>query len=237
MNFLVIASLVVAFTVLIGALLAALMVGLARAVKTEQVNAQEDRKNYNPSVTLGHNVPVGGEYQEQLKQARKQAAWQAANTPRGGNLGIGSVGDKKQPTAIEAAKSDPMTAVRIARFHGWNGARTGVTKAASVEVVAKAPSETIAPEKSAADLVPGVDYPVVEITDDMIPAEIRKARIANAKAKSAAAKALKASSPQVVQPVTAAGQAPVNDAELASPSPSQTPPASTGQGGDACRRS
>lgn len=231
MNFLVIASLVVAFTVLIGALLAALVAGLDRAVKSEQVNAREDRENHNPSITLGHNVPVSGDYQDQLKQARKQAALQAANTPRGGNVGIGSVGDNKQPTAIEAAKSDPMTAVRIARFHGWSGVRTGITVAAPVEVAAKAPSETVAPEKSVADLVPGVDYQVIEITDDMNPAEIRKARIANAKAKSAAAKALKAAGPQVAPPVAVAAQVPVTNAEPVSPAPGQVTPATTSPGG------
>ncbi len=42
------------------------------------------------------------------------------------------------------------------------------------------------------ELVPGKDYPVIEITDDMSPDEMRKARIANSKAKSAAMKAAKA---------------------------------------------
>jgi hypothetical protein len=40
--------------------------------------------------------------------------------------------------------------------------------------------------------VPGKDYPVLEITDDMSPDEKRKARIANSKAKSAAMKKAKA---------------------------------------------
>jgi hypothetical protein len=227
MNFLVITSVVVALTVLVGALLAGLMVGLERVVRKESSTQQKDRENRNPAVTLGHDVPVTGDYQEQLKQARKIAARQAASTPRGGNLGIGTVGDRKQPTAIEAAKNDPVTAVKIARFHGWSGARTGVTVAATAEVAVKAPSETIAPEKSAADLVPGVDYPVIEITDDMDPAEIRKARIANAKAKSAAAKALKAAGPQTIQTAPTAVQAPVQGTEAV---PAQSAPASAGTG-------
>jgi precorrin-3B methylase len=53
-----------------------------------------------------------------------------------------------------------------------------------------APTQTAPPAKSAGDLVQGKDYPYIEISDDMAPAEIRKARIANAKAKSAAIKAL-----------------------------------------------
>jgi hypothetical protein len=231
MNFLVIASLVVAITLLLGALLAVLMAGLDRAVKNERVSAREKLENYNPSVTLGYDLPVSGDYQEQLKQAKKLAAIQAANTPRGGNRGIGTLGNKNQPTAIEAAKSDPVTAVNIARFHGWNGAREGVTAPTPADVVAKAPSETVAPEKSAADLVPGVDYPVIEITDDMPPAEIRKARIANAKAKSAAAKELKAAGPQIVEPTAAAGQVPTRDAEPAGPDSGQAISAAASQGG------
>ncbi|MCI0397791.1 MAG: hypothetical protein L0322_23040, partial [Chloroflexi bacterium] len=49
-----------------------------------------------------------------------------------------------------------------------------------------------APAKRAEDLVPGKDYQEIPITDDMSPEEVRKARIANAKARSAAVKALKA---------------------------------------------
>lgn len=222
MNFLVIASVIVAITVLLGVLIAVLMAGLDRLVKNEREKAQEDRESRNPNITLGHDIPVSGDYEKQLKEARKLAALQAANTPRGGNLGIGSLGNQKQPTALEAAKNDPVTAVKIARFHGWSGARSGITSTATAAAVAKAPSETVAPEKSASDLVPGVDYPVIEITDEMSPAEKRKARIANAKAKSAAAKALKEAGPQASQPVVAAAPSPSGDAVPATAEPVAT---------------
>ena len=62
--------------------------------------------------------------------------------------------------------------------------------------------------------VPGVDYEVIEISEDMEPAEIRKARIANAKAKSAAMKAFKEAGGQIGQtaeaPVAAPQQAPTS---------------------------
>ena len=107
----------------------------------------------------------------------------------------------------------------------------GIVAATPVEVTAKAPSETVAPEKSAADLVPGVDYPVIEITDDMIPAEIRKARIANAKAKSAAVKALKTARPQVAQPVATPTQAPVKEATVTAQESTTAAPAVISSGG------
>ena len=84
-------------------------------------------------------------------------------------------------------KSDPLTAVKIAQFHGWQLLHTGAKVTASPEVAPKkAPTRAVESEKSADDLVPGVDYSFIEITEDMSPAEKRKARIANAKAKSAA---------------------------------------------------
>ena len=46
--------------------------------------------------------------------------------------------------------------------------------------------------------MPGKDYPFIEITEDMSPAEKRKARIANAKARSAAVKAQKEASQTTV---------------------------------------
>ena len=68
--------------------------------------------------------------------------------------------------------------------------------------------------------MPGEDYEVIAITADMLPAEKRKARIANAKAKSAAVKALKASAPvAAATPVQPQADAPVADAAVAAPAP------------------
>ena len=91
-------------------------------------------------------------------------------------MGVGHLGDVRLQTASQRLEADPVTAVKIAAYHGWEGARTGFTAAAPVAApVAAAPAT---PAK--VELVPGKDYAVIEITDDMSPAEKRKARIANA---------------------------------------------------------
>jgi hypothetical protein len=160
-------------------------------------------------LTLGLEIPTDAEFTEQLKAARELAARRAARMPRGSNLGIGKIGPENQPTAFDGAKVDPVTAVKIAKFHGWQLLHTGAQAAAASETTTKtAPTRTVEPEKSVDDLEPGVDYPFIEITDDMSPAEIRKARIANAKAKSAAVKALKAA------PSTAPATAPAEEEKV-----------------------
>jgi hypothetical protein len=76
------------------------------------------------------------------------------------------------------------------------------------------------------ELIPGEDYPYIEITDDMDPAEKRKAKISNSKAKSAAMKALKASGALDVPapaPVAAAAPAPVAAAPAVA-TPANVPP-------------
>jgi len=76
--------------------------------------------------------------------------------------------------------------------------------------------------------VPGKDYQVIEITDDMIPAEIRKARIANAKAKSAAIKAVKtggqATPAQAVSASEVVTEAPATPAAGAAPASVKSEP-------------
>ncbi|MFZ0544464.1 MAG: hypothetical protein WAM60_03465, partial [Candidatus Promineifilaceae bacterium] len=65
--------------------------------------------------------------------------------------------------------------------------------------------------------VAGVDYQMIEITDDMSPADVRKARIANAKAKSAAFKAFKESGAAAALPVEEAAPAPAAQPVAAAP--------------------
>jgi hypothetical protein len=75
--------------------------------------------------------------------------------------------------------------------------------------------------------VEGVDYPVIAITDDMSPDEVRKARIANSKAKSAAFKAFKeAGGAAAVQPAAAQ---PAAAAAPAAPASAAAPAAPAGQ--------
>lgn len=192
---------VILLPILIGGLLAWGSLGFSTAVETTNEAVEEIGKGYNPSVTFGHEVKVDAEPEEMLKEARLEAARKAASLPRGANMRIGHKGHVNLHTAGEALADDPMTAVRIAIHHGWDGARTGAVEA----VAAPAAAVTAAPTGKI-KLVPGKDYQVIEITDSMSPDEKRKARIANSKAKSAAMKAAKAAGVPAASP--AAGGVP-----------------------------
>ena len=203
MNVIVITSLVVAGTVMFGALLAVMFRGFNSAVVNERQAAEEEKSGYNQSLTYGYKIPVSANAQIQMKAARKEAARRAALTPRGANMGIGQANGGAVQTAYQGVKDDPITAVKIASIHTWEGLRSGSAFTPG-QTVTHADAVTAPPAKSAKDLVPGEDYEVIEITDDMSPAEKRKARIANAKAKSAAVKALKATGAAVPATATAA---------------------------------
>jgi hypothetical protein len=209
MNVIVITSIVVIITLLLGALLAVIVRVFSRSVTEEQLAVEAEKNSINQSLTMGLEIPANAEFSDQLRAARNLAARQAARMPRGSNLGIGKIGPENQPTALDGVKSDPVTAVKIAKFHGWQLLQTGAQVAAATETATKkAPARAVEPEKSVDDLEPGVDYPFIEITEDMSPAEIRKARIANAKAKSAAVKALKAA------PATAPATTPAEEEKV-----------------------
>lgn len=209
MNVIVITSIVAVITLILGALLAVIFHAFSRAVNKEQSAMEAEKNRFNESLTMGLKIPADAEFSEQLREARKLAAQRAARMPRGSNLGIGKIGPENQPTALDGVKADPVTAVKIAKFHGWQLLHTGAQAAAAPETATKkAPTRTVEPEKSVDDLEPGVDYPFIKITDDMSPAEKRKARIANAKAKSAAVKALKAA------PTTAPATAPAEEQKV-----------------------
>lgn len=184
----VIAVVIVVVTIVAGMILAAGSAQLDGAVKQTQLAISNKDEGYNLSVTLGHRIPVEADLEVQLKEARLLAAKRAAALPRGANMGIGRLGNPLLKSAGRGLESDPQTAVKIAAFHGWDGAKSGVVVAAPVA----APVAAVGVSDGSVKLVPGKDYPVTEITDGMSPAEKRKARIANAKAKSAAMKAAKA---------------------------------------------
>ena len=199
-----IAVVIVFLTILVSAVLALAVSQLDKAVTAGATKSENQVKSYNPAVTLGYKIPVQGDYDTQMKEARQLAAKQAAATPRGGNMRIGNLREQagKQPTAFDGVKNDPLTAVKIAAIHGWDGLRTGMVVGAPAPVAA---SPTAAAPIGSVELVPGKDYPVIEITDDMPDDEKRKARIANSKAKSAAMKAAKASGqPGASAPIAAA---------------------------------
>ncbi len=187
---LVIAPLIVIFTILFGGLIAWVTAGVDTAVKKNYEEIETKDKGYNQRMTFGYRVKVEATPEEQIKEARKQAAIQAANTPRGANMRIGS-GSLATAGKKEALERDPWSAAKIAQHHGWDGAQTGaVVVAAAPGAVAAAPGAAAPTGKI--ELVPGKDYEYIEITDSMSPDEKRKARIANSKAKSAAMKAAKA---------------------------------------------
>lgn len=191
MNAFTIAGLVGIGIILVGILIAVSMVWLSKLVTHNQLTLTAEQTAYNPAVTLGHQIPLDASVEEQRRAARKEAAQRAAALPRWGNFGIGSQGNSTLRTASQNLTADPQSAVRIAEFHTWQGARTGIPAPGQAEAPVAVAAAPVVATKSPEDLKPGVDYPEIEITDNMSPDEVRKARIANAKARSAAIKALK----------------------------------------------
>lgn len=194
MNVFTLAGIIGIVVILLGVVLALLFTWLSQAVKSNMlaVDTAKSGSQYNPAQTLGHEIPLDANVPEQLTEARRLAAAEAARRQRGANMRIGPAEMAPLRTASQELTADPLTAVRIAAFHTWQGARTGpppVSGAAPAAPAkaAAAPVKTKSPD----DLVPGVDYPFIEVTDDMSPDAVRKARIANAKARSQAVKQLK----------------------------------------------
>lgn len=193
MNLVIIIAIVGVGVFIVGALLAVVSRSFNQAVVREQQAADEEMRSYNAALTYGHKIPVEADTQAQMKAARLEAARRAAALPRGANANIGR-GNGKVRTAYQGVEDDPVSAAKMAAIHTWEGLRSGASFSPA-QTVTHASAETAPPTKTADDLVPGKDYEYIEITDDMSPAEKRKARIANIKAKSAAVKALKASAP------------------------------------------
>ena len=193
MNVFTIAGVVGILVIFLGIGLAFLFVKLSQAVTNSQLALETERASTNPSLTLGYEIPVNADISEQLAVARKIAARKAASLPRGANMRIGRLGNTNLRTAGKAIEQDPFSAVKIAAFHTWQGAKSGPPLGGTPQEapVARQAAQT-APTKRPEDLVPGEDYPFVEVTDDMAADEVRSARIANARARSAAVKALKA---------------------------------------------
>lgn len=202
---------VILVPILLGGLIAWGSASFSKTVDRTIEEVDNIGKGYNPAVTFGHEVKIDGDPKEMLKEARLEAARKAAAMPRGANMRIGRKGFENLRTAgdIKALEDDPVTAVHIAMHHGWDGARTGAVAApAAVAAGSAAPVGKIV-------LVPGKDYPFIELTDSMSADEKRKARIANSKAKSAAMKAAKAAG--VPAAVPAAGGVPAAVAPAAAP--------------------
>jgi hypothetical protein len=201
--------LVIFLVLLAGMLLAFLFSRLDKTVVTTRATMVAEERMYNPAVTLGHKIKVDADYEDQLKQARVEAARKAASLPRGANSRIGRAGHSTLSTAGRNTQNDPLTAVRIARFHGWDGARTGIP-AGGVPAGGLAPAVSAAPAAAGtASAAPaGIAPPtLIPITPDMPPEEVRKARIANSKAEAAYNKALKAAASGAPAPAVAGAPA------------------------------
>ena len=186
----VIGSLVIFLTFALGALMAFLFSRLDRAVIDNSAAIELQEKRYNPALTMGYDINSQASPDEQVAEARKEAAKMAAALPRGANSRIGYSEQPGGKSASTGLDHDPWTATKIAEFHGWDGAQTGIPSGGVPVAPVAAPA--VAAPAGKIELVPGKDYAYIEITDDMSADEKRKARIANSKAKSAAMKAAKA---------------------------------------------
>lgn len=209
----VIAVAAVLLPILFGLGLAAATARFDNVVAVTKDEVENKDKGFNPSLTMGFRIKTTESPEDQVKQARLLAAKKAAATPRGANMRIGRKGESDLKTAWQGAKEDPMTAAKIAAIHGWQAVQTGAVVKEGAPVAAA--GAAVAGKPGKIKLVAGKDYPVIEITDGMDPAEKRKARIANAKAKSAAYKAAKAAG-------VPAAAAPVAGATAQAAAPAQT---------------
>lgn len=193
--------------VLLGIVLAAVSYQADKVVAETKIEIESGgaAAGINPRQTLGFEIPTNENREGQYLAARKLAAKQAAALPRGANMRIGRLGQANLQTAYDNIKNDPITATKIGTTVSWDAARLGMSAAGTA--AAQQTTTTAAAGSGKVELVAGRDYEVIEITDDMAPADKRKARIANAKAKSAAYKAAKAAGQTVVTTTTAAAPA------------------------------
>ncbi|MCB8966196.1 MAG: hypothetical protein H6660_04810 [Ardenticatenaceae bacterium] len=179
---------IVILVIVVGLVVAGVFSQMDSMVTKAQKSVETTGQGYKPALSMGFAIDLNADPEAQVLEARRLAAQKAAALPRGANMGIGRLGHSTLKTAFAGVKDDPMTAAKIAAVHGWDGVRTGPVAATAVA----APAAAAAPAASGEiNLVPGKDYPVIAITDDMSDAEKRKARIENSKAKSKAMKAAK----------------------------------------------
>ena len=190
------------FVIAVGAVMLPIIFGGLLALGTSRLDAvvtetreeiENKDKGYNLGLTLGHKIKTALDPEAQLKEARLLAARKAASIPRGSNMRIGRLGHSTLKTAGQALDEDPWTTVKIARFHGFDGAKAGTaTAAAGAAAPGGVATTTVVVPSGKIELVPGKDYEFVAIAESMSGGEKRQARIANAKAKSKAYKAAKA---------------------------------------------
>lgn len=209
--------------VLFGLGIGAALTGFDQAVEDTKEELENRDKGYDPNLTLGYQIKTTKEKQEQIKDARKLAAKMAAAQPRGANMRIGTVYNPTLKTAWEGVGEDPLTAAKIAEYHGWEGVKTGAT----LDEVADAGGGTDEPVLKI-KVYPGKDYEAIPITDSMSLDEKRKARIANAKAKWVAYNKAKAEGRYtVIEPTTSSDAAPAAAEAPKAEAPAAAAPAKT----------
>lgn len=115
-----------------------------------------------------------------------------------------SMTPEEKRKAIIANSKAKAAAMKAAKASGAGAMEVGMDEGVGAAVAAATPTAA-APAMTGGSMEPvaGVHYEEIAITEGMSPDEIRKARITNSKAKSAAAKALKASGATmpVAQPI------------------------------------
>ena len=125
MNLFTLAGIVGILVILFGVVMAAISVVLSRAVVENELAMEQEKTSVNPALTLGFEIPVDADVPDQIAAARRLAARQAAALPRGANMRIGRLGAETTEGAGDALEQDPLTAVKIAAFHTWQGAKVG----------------------------------------------------------------------------------------------------------------
>lgn len=235
MNTLILGSLIALGVLAIGLLIMALVVRFSRAVVENQAEIDrltKEKKTVNPQATGGYPIAATAPVEDQLQQALQLAAKRAAALPRGANVGIQRAGltdaraNKKY--ASRGVADDPLTAVKIAQFHTWKGLTYTPPSAAPAPTRPAAPTARPSARPAAAPAPAAPAVTLIEITDDMSPAEKRKAIIANAKAQSAAAKAAKsvggAAAAQTVEEIAPLGAPQARAQAVAAPPVGIAPP-------------
>lgn len=210
MNVFTVIGLVGIGMVIFTALIAFAIRGLSVAVTNNVQEIEQGKNRFRPNQTFGFEIPIQADDTQKFIDARKIAARLAARQKRGANMRIGRKGHERLQTNSQDLKQDPMSAFKIAKFQGWAGLGE-FSKYQDIAVASPAAPAAVATGPAVKrKLVAGKDYQVVPVTDGMSGPERRTTRIANAKAKSAAYKALKeAGADMVAAAPVAAAAAPV----------------------------
>lgn len=199
MNVFTVIGIVGVLTAILTLLFAFAIYRLDAAVAENKVEIESSGQRYRPAQTGGFKIPVGEDKVVQFKEARVEAARRAAQLPRGANMRIGRQGAENITTASEELSKDPVSALKIAETQGWQGLGEFERYQNAATATSAAPVAATGGPVVKRNLVAGKDYEVIPVSASMSGPERRTARIANAKAKAAAYRAMKAGGADMVQ--------------------------------------